>query len=91
MNKGDLIRAAAERASLSQSDVAKALDAITATIGDSLAKGDAVQIIGFGTFDVRHRSARKGRNPSTGEQIDIPASSSPGFKAGRKLKDSVQS
>lgn len=91
MNKSDLIRAAAAKdSSLTQSGVAKSLEAILEAISDSLAQGDAVQLIGFGTFDLRHHAARKGRNPQTGEEIQIAASTTPGFKAGRKLKDRVK-
>lgn len=91
MNKSDLIRAAADKdSSLSQAAVAKSLDALTEVIADSLAQGDPVQVTGFGTFDVRHHAARKGRNPQTGETIQIAASTTPGFKAGKNLKDRVK-
>ena len=92
MNKADLIRAAAAKDdSLTQGDVAKSLDAILASIEDSLCNGDPVMLIGFGTFEVRHRSARTGRNPQTGESIQIAASSNAAFKAGSKLKQRLNS
>ena len=89
MNKSELINAVAEKAALSKKDseaaVAAALDAISA----ALAEGDEVRLVGFGTFEVKHRKARMGRNPHTKEQIEIPASKVPVFKAGKALKDTV--
>lgn len=90
MNKTDLINAVAERSELSKKDAAKAVDAVFDSVMDSLAKGEKVQIIGFGNFEVRERSARKGRNPQTGEEIEIPASKVPAFKAGKALKEAVK-
>lgn len=90
MNKTDLVNAVAEKADLSKKDAAKVVDAVFDTIMDSLSKGEKVQIIGFGNFEVRERSARKGRNPQTGEEIEIPASKVPAFKAGKALKDAVK-
>lgn len=91
MNKTDLINAVAERSELSKKDAAKAVDAVFDSVMDSLARGEKVQIIGFGNFEVRERSARKGRNPQTGEEIEIPASKVPAFKAGKALKEAVKS
>ena len=88
MNKGELIAKIAE-AGLSKKDAGVALDAAIAAIGDALAKGDAVQLIGFGTFGVKERAAREGRNPRTGEVVKIKASKVPTFKAGKGLKDKV--
>lgn len=90
MNKTDLINAVAERSELSKKDSAKAVDAVFDSVMDSLARGEKVQIIGFGNFEVRERSARKGRNPQTGEEIEIPASKVPAFKAGKALKEAVK-
>jgi DNA-binding protein HU-beta len=88
MNKGELIAKTAE-AGLSKKDAGVALDAAIAAIGDALAKGDSVQLIGFGTFGVKERAAREGRNPRTGEVVKIKASKVPTFKAGKALKDKV--
>ncbi|HLR14840.1 MAG TPA: HU family DNA-binding protein [Bacillota bacterium] len=90
MNKTDLVNAVAETSELSKKDASKAVDAVFQTIMDSLKSGDKVQIIGFGNFEVRDRSARKGRNPQTGEEIQIPASKVPAFRAGKALKDAVK-
>ena len=89
MNKTELIAAIADQAELSQKDAEAALNAFTGTIGKALKKGDKVQLVGFGTFEVSKRSARKGRNPQTGETIKIKASKTPKFKAGKALKDMV--
>lgn len=89
MNKTDLINAVAERAELSKKDAAKAVDAVFESITDALVEGDKVQLVGFGSFEVRNRSARKGRNPQTGEEIEIPATKNPAFKPGKQLKDAV--
>jgi len=91
MNKTDLINAVAEKSELSKKDAAKAVDAVFESVMDSLSEGEKVQIIGFGNFEVRERSARKGRNPQTGEEIQIPASKVPAFKAGKALKEAVKS
>jgi DNA-binding protein HU-beta len=90
MNKTDLINEVAETAELSKKDATKAVDALFDAIQDTLAKGDKVQLIGFGNFEVRERSARKGRNPQTGEEIEIAASKVPAFKPGKALKDAVK-
>jgi DNA-binding protein HU-beta len=89
MNKNDLIDAVAERTSLAKSDAARAVEAVLGAITDSLQKGDAVTLSGFGTFATKERAARTGRNPRTGEAIQIAASKVPGFKAGKGLKDAV--
>ena len=88
MNKGELIAKIAE-AGLSKKDSEIALNAAIAAIGDALAKGESVQLIGFGTFGVKERAAREGRNPRTGEVVKIKASKAPVFKAGKALKDKV--
>jgi len=89
MNKAELIDAVAHAADISKSDASKAVEAVTQTIADTLAKGDQVAVVGFGTFAVKHRAARAGRNPKTGETIQIKASNVPSFKAGKALKDAV--
>ncbi len=90
MNKTELINAVAEAAELSKKDATKAVDAVFDTIQNSLADGDKVQLIGFGNFEVRERAARKGRNPQTGEEIEISASKVPAFKPGKALKEAVK-
>ena len=90
MNKAGLIAAMAEKAGLSKKDTEKALAAFTATVEEALKGGDKVQLVGFGTFEVRHRDARTGINPSTKESIEIPAANVPAFKAGQALKDSLK-
>ena len=90
MNKTELVKAVAEQAELTQKDAAKAVDALIETISETLAKEEKIQLIGFGTFEVRERSARKGRNPQTGEEIDIAASKVPAFKPGKELKEAVK-
>lgn len=90
MNKTELTNAVAETAGLSKKDATKAVDAVFDSITDALSKGDKVSLIGFGNFDVRERAARKGRNPQTGEEIEIAASKTPGFKPGKVLKDAVK-
>ncbi|MEC1958967.1 non-specific DNA-binding protein Hbs [Bacillus subtilis] len=89
MNKTELINAVAETSELSKKDATKAVDSVFDTILDALKNGDKIQLIGFGNFEVRERSARKGRNPQTGEEIEIPASKVPAFKPGKALKDAV--
>jgi DNA-binding protein HU-beta len=89
MNKSEFIEAVAEAADLPKATTAKALDAMIDVITASLKKGDQVTLVGFGTFLVRRREARQGRNPRTGEEIKISASNVPGFKAGKALKDAV--
>lgn len=89
MNKTELIAAVAESAGLSRKDAEKALKAFTDTVTAELKKGEKVQIVGFGTFEVSERAAREGRNPHTGETMKIAASKAPKFKAGKALKDAV--
>ena len=90
MNKTELINAIAENASLSKKDAGAALEGTIKAISDALAKGDDVAIMGFGTFSVKERAAREGRNPATGETMMIAASKAPAFKAGKALKDAVK-
>ena len=89
MNKTELIAAVAEQAELSKKDAEKALKAFTDVIAAELVKGEKVQLVGFGTFEVSEREAREGRNLLTGEKITIAASKNPKFKAGKALKDMV--
>lgn len=89
MNKGELIEAVAAAADLTKADATKAVEAFVDTVTRTLKRGDQVAIIGFGSFSVKSRAARQGRNPKTGATIDIPASRVPGFKAGKALKDAV--
>ena len=89
LNKKELTEAAAGSLDVSRAEVERVLDALTDAIGGALAKGDSVAIAGFGTFEVRHRAARTGRNPRTNEEIKIPASKVPAFTAGKALKDHV--
>jgi len=90
MNKADLVSAVAEKTDLSKKDVAKAVDAVFEMIAEALRNGEKVQLVGFGNFEIRERSARKGRNPQTGEEIDIPASRVPAFKPGKALREGIQ-
>ncbi len=87
MNKAELVSNVAERTDLTKKDAEKAVAAVLDTIGEALTKGDKVQLVGFGTFEVRERAARKGRNPQTGKELDIPATRVPVFKAGKALRD----
>ena len=89
MNKAELIDAVASSADLSKASATQAVDAVVDTITERLRKGDSVTLVGFGTFEVRARAARMGRNPQTGEEIQIKASKAPAFKAGKALKDAV--
>lgn len=89
MNKTELIDAIAGSADLPKASAGRALDAVLDGIADALKKGDQVSLVGFGTFSVKHRSARTGRNPQTGATIEIKASNVPSFKAGKALKDAV--
>lgn len=90
MNKTELIAKVAELSELTKKDATKAVDAIFDSIAGALQEGDKVQLIGFGNFEVRERSARKGRNPQTGEEIEIAASKVPAFKPGKALKDAIK-
>jgi len=89
MNKTELVVAIAEKAGLSKKDAEKALQAFQAAVTDELVAGGKVQLVGFGTFDVSVRAARKGRNPQTKKEIEIAASKAPRFKVGKALKDAV--
>ncbi|WP_312117994.1 HU family DNA-binding protein [Brevibacillus reuszeri] len=90
MNKTELVTRVSETTELTKKDATKAVDAILDAIADTLKAGDKVSLIGFGNFEVRERAARKGRNPQTGEEIEIAAGKIPAFKAGKELKDSVK-
>jgi DNA-binding protein HU-beta len=90
VNKSELIDAIAESSDISKAAAGRALDAMTSSITGALKSGDQVTLIGFGTFSVKERAARTGRNPQTGAEIQIPASKVPGFKAGKALKDAVK-
>ena len=89
MNKSELIEAVAQSADLSKASAARAVDSVVDAVTNALKEGDQVTLVGFGTFSVRERAARTGRNPRTNETIKIPASKVPGFKAGKALKDAV--
>ena len=91
MNKTELIDAIAASADIPKAAAGRALDAVVDSITGALKKGDSVALVGFGTFAVKERAARTGRNPQTGDEIQIPAAKVPGFKAGKALKDSVNS
>ena len=90
MNKSELVDRIAEAADISKAAAGKALDGFCNSVTDTLKKGDTVTLVGFGTFEVRARKAREGRNPKTGETIKIAASNQPAFKPGKALKDAVQ-
>lgn len=90
MNKTELVNKVAEVSELSKKDASKVVDSTLETITEALSSEDSVQIIGFGNFEVKERSARKGRNPQTGEEIEIAASKVPGFKPGKSLKEAVK-
>ena len=89
MNKTELIAEVAAKTGLAKKDAEKAVNAALDTVTEALAKGDKVQLVGFGGFELKHREARMGRNPKTKESIEIPASKVPVFKAGKALKDRV--
>ena len=89
MNKTELVASIADKAAITKKDAEKVLNSVTASIEEALAKGDKVQLVGFGTFEVRSRSERSGRNPKTGEVIKIASAKVPAFKAGKALKDAV--
>lgn len=90
MQKPELLTAVVEKTGLDKKDASKAVEAVFSTIQETLAKGEKVQLIGFGNFEVRERAARKGRNPQTGKEIEIAASKLPAFKPGKNLKDAVK-
>ena len=89
MNKAELVAAIAEKAEISKKDAEAAVKAFTDVVAEELKKGEKIQLVGFGTFEVSERAAREGRNPQTGEIIPIAASKTPKFKAGKALKDSI--
>ncbi len=89
MNKAELIGAIADSADLSKADASRAVEAFTAVVEKALKGGDSVSLVGFGTFTVRDRAARTGRNPRTGQTIQIKASKNPAFKAGKAFKDAL--
>ena len=89
MNRMELVAAIAEKSELSNKDAEKALKAFTDVVAEELKKGEKIQLVGFGTFEVSERAAREGRNPQTGETMTIAASKSPKFKAGKALKDAL--
>ncbi|GKU85100.1 MULTISPECIES: HU family DNA-binding protein [Niallia] len=91
MNKTELVNAVAKSSELSKKDSTRVVDSVMETITTALKNGGKVEILGFGAFSVSERSARKGRNPQTGEEIEIAASKAPTFKAGKNLKDAVKS
>lgn len=89
-NKADLIDGVAAKSGLTKKDATAAVEALFEVVTETLAEGERVQVIGFGSFEVRERAARKGRNPQTGDEIEIPATKVPAFKAGKGLKDAVK-
>jgi DNA-binding protein HU-beta len=89
MNKAEFVSAVADAADFSKVEAAKAVEAIIEVVKKALKKGDQISLVGFGTFVVRKRAARTGRNPRTGQQIKIKASKNPSFKAGKALKDAI--
>jgi DNA-binding protein HU-beta len=89
MNKGEFVEAVSAAADLSKADAARAVDAVIEVVKNALKKGDSITLVGFGSFMVRKRAARTGRNPQTGQTIKIKASKNPSFKAGKALKDAV--
>ncbi|WP_274364503.1 HU family DNA-binding protein [Paenibacillus thermotolerans] len=90
MNKSELVTKVAEATNMSKKDVTAVVESVFDSIAEALQNGDKVQLVGFGNFEVRERTARKGRNPQTGEEIDIPASKIPAFKPGKALKDGIK-
>ena len=89
MNKNDLVAVVADKTGLSKADATKAVDCVFDAITDSLKSGEEVRLVGFGTFNVKERAARTGRNPQTGKSIEIAAAKIPGFRPGKSLKDAV--
>ena len=89
MNKADLVAKVAEKSGVTKKDAEKAVAGICAAVQEALAAGDKVQVLGFGTFEVKERAARTGRNPQTGEELQIAASKNPSFKPGKALKEAV--
>lgn len=90
MNKAEFLESVSDKSGLTKADAGRALDAMIETISKALKKGDTVSLIGFGTFSVKKRAARTGRNPATGETIRIAASKTPSFKAGKAFKDAIK-
>lgn len=90
MTKTEIVAAIARDAATTKAEAARILDAVVKVISDALAKGEKVTLTGFGTYEVRHRAARMGRNPQTGATIQIPAQKTPAFRAGKSLKDAVK-
>jgi DNA-binding protein HU-beta len=90
LNKVDLVNAVSDKAGLTKRDAERAVSAFCEAVEEALARGERVSLVGFGTFEVRERQARQGRNPQTGQAIAIPAGRVPAFKAGKSLKDSVE-
>ena len=90
MKRSDLVAAIAEKASMTKKDADLALSATIESVTEALKAGDKVQLVGFGTFEVRAKAARVGRNPQTGKEIKIPASKTPAFKAGKAFKDAIK-
>lgn len=90
MKKAEFIEAVASKSELTKQDAKKAVDSLFETISTTLSKGEKVQLVGLGTFEVRERSERTGRNPQTGEEMTIPATKIPGFKAGKEFKEAVK-
>ncbi len=89
MNKAELIAQVAEKSDLTKKDAERAVSALIETVEEALVRGDRVQLVGFGTFEIRERAARKGRNPQTGQEIDIAATRVPVFKAGKALREVI--
>jgi DNA-binding protein HU-beta len=89
LNKTELVSSVAEKAEITKKEAEKVVSAVFASVEEALAKGEKVQLVGFGTFEVKERAARTGRNPKTGEEIDIPATRVPSFKPGKSLKENV--
>ena len=89
MNKSELIDSIAEKSGLNKTQAGEALNAVMESVGEALEAGDSISLVGFGTFSVKERAARTGRNPKTGEELQIKASKVPSFKPGKGLKDSV--
>lgn len=90
MNKTELVQAVSEKTQMTKKDATQAVEAVFEVISQALASGDKVQLVGFGNFEIRERAARKGRNPQTGEVIQIAASKIPAFKAGKALREGLQ-
>jgi len=89
LNKTELVSSVAEKAEITKKEAEKVVSAVFASVEEALAKGEKVQLVGFGTFEVKERAARTGRNPKTGEEIEIPATRVPSFKPGKSLKENV--